>query len=130
MQPLHDIVLALQSGPIWVIFWLGFMAIVFLLSLPFAFQRKEAMWIAISTLLLAPLIMVGLYHKFGFTRILGLGHILGWAPALFFALRHKRDWQNCARLGDKYIMLALGTMAVSLLFDITDVFRFLASQQR
>lgn len=115
----------MRAGPAWVLYWVGFMALVFALSIPFAFTRKEARWIAFSTLVLAPVLMMVLYAHYGYERILGLGHIIGWAPGLYYALKHKHDWQIKQTLAGKYLVLVVATMIISLVFDIRDVARFI-----
>ena len=125
MDILHQFSADMRAGPTWILYWVGFMALVFALSIPFALTRKEARWIAVSTLLLAPALMLALYAHFGYQRILGLGHIIGWAPGLYYAFKHKQDWQVKQTLAGKYLVLVIATMLVSLAFDFTDVVRFM-----
>jgi hypothetical protein len=114
----------MQQGPQWVYYWVNFMGLVFLLSIPFAFKRVEPRWIAISTLVLAPMIMFSLYAKFGYERVLGWGHIIAWAPALAYLWMRRSQWRVKETLTGKYIILVVAVMLVSLVFDISDVIRY------
>ena len=114
----------MQQGPIWVYYWVNFMGLIFLLSILFAFKRVEPRWIALSTLVLAPIIMFSLYAQFGYERILGWAHIIAWAPAIAYLWMRRSQWQVRQTLTGKYIVLALIVMLVSLAFDINDVIRY------
>ncbi len=129
MNAIHDIIQHLNTGPQWVKYWVLFMAGVFTLSLLFISKRKDIRWISLSTLVLAPVIMAALYAHFGFERILGLGHILGWAPGLYYVWRHKNDWNIKETLAGKYLLLAVITMLISLVFDISDLLRFILGER-
>lgn len=36
--------------------------------------------------------MTTIYGKFGYERILGLGHIIAWTPALYYLAKTQKTW--------------------------------------
>jgi len=113
-----------KAGPTWVYYWVNFMGLVFVLSIPFAFKRVEARWIALATLVVAPIIMFTLYHKLGYQRVLGWGHIIAWTPVLIYLWKRKAGWRVKETWAGKWIALTVIVMLISLAFDITDVVRY------
>jgi len=113
-----------KAGPAWVYYWVNFMGFMFVLSIPFAFKRVEARWIALSTLVIAPIIMFTLYQKFGYQRVLGWGHILAWTPVLIYLWKRRDTWRIKETLSGKWIALTVTVMLISLAFDVTDVVRY------
>ncbi len=113
-----------KAGPLWVYYWVNFMGLVFVLSIPFAFKRVEARWIALSTLVVAPIIMFALYHKLGYQRVLGGGHIIAWTPVLIYLWKRKATWRVKETWAGKWIALTVIVMLISLAFDVTDVVRY------
>ncbi len=113
-----------KAGPTWVYYWVNFMGLAFVLSIPFAFKRGEARWIAFATLVAAPIIMLALYHKLGYERVLGWGHIIAWTPVLFYLWKRRATWQVKETWAGKWIALTVTVMCVSLAFDIVDVMRY------
>ncbi len=81
----------------------------------------------LGTFLVGAMLMTWLTGRFGFTRILGLGHIF-WIPLLAFLL---------ARVGhipgnDAYgiwIWSLIVLNSVSLVIDAVDVFRYIAGDR-
>ncbi|MCF6220856.1 MAG: hypothetical protein L3J65_07065 [Robiginitomaculum sp.] len=124
MDLINGFITDVEAGPTWIYYWVNFMGLVFMLSIPFAFKRVEARWIAISTLVVAPIVMFTLYHKFGYERVLGWGHIIAWTPVLFYLWKRKDTWRVKESLGGKYIALTVIVMLASLAFDIPDVVRY------
>jgi len=118
-----------KAGPAWIYYWVNFMGFVFLLSIPFAVKRVEARWIALSTLVVAPIVMFSLYHKFGYERVLGWGHIIAWPPVLYYLWLRRKTWQVKETLTGKWIALTVLVMLVSLVFDVADVIRYALGQR-
>ncbi|MCF6275345.1 MAG: hypothetical protein L3J05_06245 [Robiginitomaculum sp.] len=113
-----------KAGPAWVYYWVNFMGLLFMLSIPFSFKRVEARWLAISTLVVAPIVMFSLYHKFGYQRVLGWGHIIAWTPVLIYLWKRRDSWRIRESISGKWIALTFAIMLVSLAFDIPDVVRY------
>ena len=94
---------------------------------PFFFSHHLEAQVALGTFLVSAMLMTWLTGRFGFTRILGLGHIF-WIPLLAFLL---------ARVGhipgnDAYgiwIWSLIVLNSVSLVIDAVDVFRYIAGDR-
>lgn len=113
----------LVAGPLWVSLWVGFMGLVLLLAMPFAFKRAEARWTIVAMMCVFPF-MMWLYCRFGYQRILGLPHVLFWTPLVIYIWSRRRTWQVKETLAGKWVFLAFGTMCTSLVIDYVDVARY------
>lgn len=124
MDLMNGFMADMKAGPAWVYYWVMFMGLLFMLSIPFAFKNKQARIILLSTLVFAPMIMMAVYAKFGYERILGLGHVLAWTPALYYLFKTRSDWRGGTGLVSKWLSVTLIVMCISLVFDVTDVVRY------
>ncbi len=94
---------------------------------PLFFLRHLEAQVVLGTFLVGAMLMTWLTGRFGFTRILGLGHIF-WIPLLTFLL---------ARVGHIPVNDAYGIWvwslivlnSVSLVIDAVDVFRYIAGDR-
>ena len=92
----------------------------------FYFQQLEAQ-VVLGTMAANLALMTFLTSRFGFTRILGLGHIF-WIPLLGFLLTRLGN----IPAGDAYgawLRVLILLNSVSLLIDIVDVRRYLAGDR-
>ncbi len=116
-------------SPGWVGVWVNFMVAVLLLGgVAFSFVRVEARWVLLATLLGMVGTMLA-YSQFGFTRILGIGHILAWTPALIYLLARRRHWRAGETWSGRWLALAAAIFAVSLVFDYSDLARWLLGER-
>jgi hypothetical protein len=69
--------------------------------------------------------MMGLYSKFGFEKILGLGHVL-WIPLLVYILS---QLQKAGNEFEIYLIILSMFIAISLIFDIIDVWKYFSSSK-
>ncbi|MBI2479533.1 MAG: hypothetical protein HYV60_13135 [Planctomycetia bacterium] len=114
-----------SSMPIKV--WLMILAGANLLGPLFFLSRLEAQ-VVIGTFVLSACLMTVLTARFGFTRLLGLGHVL-WIPMLGWL------WLRLEHIpaGDPYgnwlraLMILNG---LSLMMDVADVIRYLAGNRK
>lgn len=117
----------IQASPGWVQYWIYWMMAIIALSFILALFKKEARVIALASaysMLLTPIINLA---TDGPTLLWGLAHILTWGPVvLWLASRRLRD-VGVDSLYGKWLITATLTMAVSLVFDFYDVYRFLSS---
>ncbi len=94
---------------------------------PLFFLHYLEAQVVLGTILASMMLMTLLTGRFGFTRILGLGHVL-WIPMLAFLF---------ARLGDIPVGDAFGIWiralivlnSVSLVIDAIDVIRYIAGDR-
>jgi hypothetical protein len=68
--------------------------------------------------------MMGLYSRFGFERILGMGHVL-WLPLLVYVLI---DLPTASDTFAVYLIILSISIAISLAIDIVDVWKYVAGR--
>lgn len=103
--------------------WVTWLMIVNTASILFAGRHVEARWILAAWLVNFAL-MSGLFAAFGFTRILGLSHVLVWTPLLVYLWR-RSSGAPAGSAFTTWILALFVSNAVSLLFDYVDVARYL-----
>ena len=118
---------AIGTQALWIQIWVGWLAVINLATLA-AFlispaTRRDGIVIGLA-FLANYVFMSWLYGQFGYTRILGLSHVLIWTPLalyLVFALRGDAiaGWRR------HLTHVFLGSLILSLAFDYVDVARWL-----
>ncbi|WP_321488698.1 hypothetical protein [uncultured Hyphomonas sp.] len=115
--------------PQWVQHWLDVMVIVLgVFGAAFSFVRVEARWV-LAGFLAGAATMLGLYSQIGYSRLLGLAHVIFWTPVLVYLLRRHAHWRVGATLSGKWIVLAVMILTISLAFDYTDVIRWILGER-
>ena len=84
--------------------------------------------VAIAALLVSMALMTGLTARWGFSRILGLGHIVAWVPLLVFLTARLSEIPAVDAFGF-WIRSVIALNAASLAIDIVDVVRFVAGDR-
>ena len=130
---MQDLMTAWQADiarqPQWVQVWLDIMMVVLLgLSAVFSFVRVEARWV-LAGFLLGAVAMLGLYSQIGYSRLLGIAHVIFWTPVLVYLLRRRGRWRVKETLSGKWIVLAVTVLTISLAFDYTDVIRWVLGER-
>lgn len=105
----------LMKQPVWVPVWVFFLMIINVASVGF-WHEPLAKLIFIAFMISAMLIM-GLYSRFGFEKILGLGHIL-WIPLLARIVMLIPSVEASFK---KYLLVLSASIAISLVIDVVDV---------
>lgn len=108
----------LMQQPVWIPVWMFYLMVINLSSV-FFWEEFSAKLIVI-TFLISGILMMGLYSYFGFEKILGLGHIL-WVPLLFYILSEVSLHESSFKI---YLVALSLSIAVSLAFDIADVWKY------
>ncbi len=121
-NPFHFFVELMQQS-IWISIWLLFLMIVNIASV--AFWNELLAKVILITFMLSAIFMMGLYSRFGFEKILGLGHIL-WIPLLVYVLKEIPEVEGAFK---NYLIILLISITISLVFDIIDVWRYFTSQK-
>ncbi|MCA8901540.1 MAG: hypothetical protein KDA53_09835 [Hyphomonas sp.] len=112
------------AQPQWVQVWMNVMVAVLALGgLAFSFVRVEARWVLASFVAGAAGLFF-IYSQMGYVRLLGLGHVLFWTPALVYLLRRRDTWRVRETWSGKWIAIAAAVMTISLAFDYADVIRW------
>jgi hypothetical protein len=116
-NPLHFFT-ELFKRPAYEIIWVFYMMMINMAAL-FFWEELLAKVIFII-FMLSSMLMMGLYSKFGFTKILGLGHIL-WLPLVVYIAVSLPGTEG---LFFNYLIILLATTIISLLIDIYDVWSY------
>ncbi len=118
----------LRAAPAWIGVWVNFLGAVFALAIPFAFRRIEARAALLVMALTFPA-MIAAHSVIGYSRLLGLVHVVIWTPFAIWLWRRRGDWRVRETLGGKWVVLLFATMLVSLAFDYSDVVRWLLGER-
>ena len=94
---------------------------------PVAFLNRLEAQITLATMLASMGLMTVLTARFGFSRILGLGHIL-WIPLLVFLFSRVSSIPADSAFG-LWIRTLFVINILSLLIDSADVIRFIAGDR-
>ncbi len=84
--------------------------------------------VVIAALLCSMALMAGLTARWGFSRVLGLGHIVAWVPLLWFLSARLSDVPAVDAFGF-WIRAVIALNATSLVIDVVDVVRFAAGDR-
>ena len=106
--------------------WLMLLMVVNLVVPLFYLNRLEAQ-VVLAVILASAMLMTMLTASSGFTRLLGLGHIL-WFPLLYF-LWIRLDQIPASDFFGIWIRILMTLNAVSLVIDTIDVTRYIAGDR-
>ena len=107
--------------------WLLVLVSANLLAPLFFLGRVEAQ-VVVAALLVSMVLMTILTGRFGFSRILGLGHIIAWVPLLAFLWSRLWDAPSSDTFG-LWLRVVIALNTASLVIDAVDVARFLAGDR-
>jgi len=113
----------LMQQPVWIPIWLLFLMIINIVSVVF-WSEPLAKTIFV-TFMLSAMLMMALYSKYGFEKILGMGHIL-WIPLLIYMLMVIPSATSTFK---NYLVILSVSIAISLVFDIVDVWKYYTSRK-
>lgn len=123
---------AIALQPTWLRVWINILVVTHLASVVFFLRRIEGKWriqieaIAIFTsFFLGAALMEFLYQEYGYARILGLAHLIFWAPVFCWVLI-RRTAISQGFLWSKYVIAYLVIAGASLIVDVIDVVRHVA----
>lgn len=114
----------LARQPLWIPLWVSLLMLVNFASL--AFWSEPTAKLIFATFMVSSMLMMGLYSRFGFAKILGLGHIL-WIPLLLYVLTRLPHEAGAFRV----CLVAWSVVtAVSLAFDVVDVWKHFTARKQ
>lgn len=123
MDMMQDIA---REGPL-LQSWVYWMIALNTAAILFVIHRVEARWVLAAWI--ANLFLMGfLYETYGYTRILGLSHVVLWTPLLVYLWRRRSHFDS-ASWGGRYLWLVSVTILVSLVFDYVDLVRYFLGDQ-
>ena len=111
----------LLKRPAYEVVWVFYMMVINLFAIHF-WEELLAKTIVI-VFMASSTLMMGLYSRYGFSKILGLGHFL-WIPLVIYIAISISD---AGGLYLAYLIVLLITLSVSLVIDIHDVWSYLKS---
>ena len=122
-NPLRFFIDLLQQ-PLWVSLWVLFLMLVNMASL--AFWQEALARLILMNFLASAMLMMGLYARFGFAKILGLGH-LPWVPLLAYLMIQIPAAEASFK---QYLQVLSVSMALSLVLDTIDVWTYFSKRTR
>ena len=112
-----------MKQPTWIPIWVSALMVVNIASV--AFWSEPLAKVIFVAFMISAMLMMGLYSRFGFEKILGLGHVI-WIPLLAYILS---QLQGVAKGFQIYLVILSVFIAVSLIFDIIDVWKYFSSRK-
>lgn len=97
------------------------------LMLRYESSRRDGKVILASSIVLTVLMLLW-YAQVGYTRIIGLPHILIWLPLLAYLYSRRTNLSSPSHVRWLTMTLVL-TILVSLAFDCTDVIRYILGER-
>ncbi len=94
---------------------------------PFFFLEHVEAQVTIAALLISMTLMTVLTARFGFSRILGLGHV-AWLPLLAYLVASATEVPAATGFG-LWLRIVIVLDAISLVIDGADIVRFLAGDR-
>lgn len=122
---------AIATQPAWVQYWVLWMAVVITASvvvLLFSNATRRDALVILATNVAVYFVMMWLFEKIGFVRLLGIVHVGFWTPLAVYLCWRLKD-QAFVTPFRQIIWLFLATIVVSLAFDYADVARYLLGEQ-
>ena len=122
MEMMTDI----MNEPLWLQAWVGWMMVINTASLFFLSHREPRIVLAawIGNLIT----MTTMYEYFGYTRILGLSHVIWWTPLIIFLLMRLPQIEKGKRVRT-WILILIATNTASLIIDYIDVIRYILGER-
>lgn len=113
----------LLRQPVWIPAWVSWLVVINLASV--GYWEEPLARIILGTFLLSAMLLMALYARFGFEKILGLGHVL-WVALLPYLLV---SIPGSGPGFQAYLVALAASIAVSLVFDILDVWKYFAARR-
>ena len=127
--PFNEAMFTLANGPqtVWL-YWMSFAIAITPLVLIFSKATRLDAVIVFLTNLAMFVGMAWIYEQMGYVRMMGIVHVILWTPLfIYLFLRAKNgEMPLLCRL---IIWMFVATLAVSLVFDYTDVVRYLLGER-
>ena len=127
--PFNEAMFTLATG--WMTVWLYWMAFAIVITPLVLVFSKATRLDALIVLLTNIAMLVGMgwiYEQIGYVRLMGIIHVILWTPLfvyLFLRAKNGEMPQICRLI----IWMFTATLAVSLVFDYTDVARWLLGER-
>ena len=102
--------------------WMNWMFVIFATSIAFAWKYKTARIVLVAFIVNLPVAML-VFSLTNSVHLIGIAHLLIWGPlAVYIVISDlKSSSFKPASLYGVWIILLLGTIVVSLIFDVRDI---------
>lgn len=90
------------------------------------FWSKPLAKVIFFTFIISASTIIGLYSRFGFRKIMGVGHIY-WVPLVYFLFRQINDSGGGYRA---YLIVLAVSITVSLVLDAVDAWTYFTGRKR
>jgi len=102
--------------------WLSWLIIIFLASIIFVWKHKSARIVLASFILTLPVAII-VFSVSNSAHLIGIAHIIVWGPLAFYLIKSNLTRFSFQRRSPYrvWMILLLGTIAVSLVFDVRDI---------
>ena len=112
-----------ETLPLWVNLWRGWMFLVFTAAIVFVVWKREARWLALTMVVsLFAYNLVAMHSGVG--RFPSIAFVLLWSPLAIYLARRRpalRAETTFDRVYSVWVTTALATLAISLAFDVYNV---------
>ena len=113
----------LIQQPVWIPVWVLILMVVNVASV--GFWNESLAKVIFAAFMLSAMVMMGLYSRFGFEKILGMGHIL-WLPLLIYVLM---EIPAASGTFKGYLIVWSIFTVISLVFDVADVWKHFTNRK-
>lgn len=87
-------------------------------------KRVEARWV-LAAWIPNGIFMSWLLTQVGYTRMLGLSHVIFWTPLLIYLWMRRDKWNVSGSLTGKWLVGLFAVNLISLVIDYADVARYI-----
>lgn len=122
---------AVAQQPQWVQIWvnvIGFVLIGSFVVLLFSKVTRRDAFILLAVNVAVVGFVMWQYSQMGYTRLLGLGHILFWTPLVWYFWQRLKNPAIVTPFR-QVIWLLIATLVASLAFDYADAIRYLLGER-
>ena len=113
----------LMRQPAWIPVWVFYLMLINMASMIYWYEPLAKL--IFITFMVSAMLMMGLYSRFGFVKVLGLGHIF-WVPLLAYILIVLPTFESSFK---SYLVVFSISIAILLAFDIIDVWKYLVNRK-
>jgi hypothetical protein len=113
----------LPQQPIGIPIWVFALMVVNAASV--VFWSEPLAKLIFVTFMISAMLMMALYSRFGFEKILGLGHV-PWIPLLLYMLAQLPTADGAFK---SYLIILSICLVISLVFDVIDVWKYFAGRR-
>jgi len=102
--------------------WMNWMILVFIVSIVFVWKYKAARIVLAAFILTLPIAML-IFNLSKSVHLIGIAHLIIWGPLAFYLIKYeiKSPPFNFKSVYGVWVILLLGTIAISLVFDVRDI---------